>query len=126
MTKVLDSSVLLAGMLGEAGGHVLDSPGEVFHVSAVNLGEVYTKILERGGTAEDVDLFLRPLPLRIRRFDEGLAREVGRLRPVTRHLGLSLGDRACLALGLRVDLPVLTAEHKWVGLNLGIDIRLIR
>jgi ribonuclease VapC len=126
MTKVLDSSVLLAGMLGEAGGHVLDSPGEVFHVSAVNLGEVYTKILERGGTAEDVDLFLRPLPLRIRRFDEGLAREVGRFRPVTRHLGLSLGDRACLALGLRVDLPVLTAEHKWVGLNLGIDIRLIR
>lgn len=126
MTKVLDSSVLLAGMLGEAGGHVLDLPGEVFHVSAVNLGEVYTKILERGGTAEDVDLFLRPLPLRIRRFDEGLAREVGRLRPVTRHLGLSLGDRACLALGLRVDLPVLTAEHKWAGLNLGIDIRLIR
>ncbi|MEH3160001.1 MAG: type II toxin-antitoxin system VapC family toxin [Sphingomonas taxi] len=126
MTKVLDSSVLLAGMLGEAGGDVLDAPGELFHVSAVNLSEVYTKIMERGGSAEDVDLFLRPLPLRIRRFDEGLAKEVGRLRLLTRHLGLSLGDRACLALGRRVDLPILTADAKWAQLDLGIDIRLIR
>jgi PIN domain nuclease of toxin-antitoxin system len=126
MTKVVDSSVLLAGMLGEEGGDVLDLPREVFHVSAVNLGEVYTKILERGGTAADVDLYLRPLPLRVRRFDEGLAREVGRLRPLTLHLGLSLGDRACLALGSRLGLPVLTADRKWSGLDLGIDVRLVR
>lgn len=56
MTKVLDSSVLLAGMLGEAGGGVLDAPGALFHVSAVNLSEVYTRIMERGGSAGDVDL----------------------------------------------------------------------
>lgn len=56
MTSVLDRSVLLAGVLGEAGGGVLDAPGALFHVSAVNLSEVYTRIVERGGCAGDVDL----------------------------------------------------------------------
>lgn len=56
MTKVLDRSVLLAGVLGEAGGGVLDAPGALFHASAVNLSAVHTRIMERGGSAGDVDL----------------------------------------------------------------------
>jgi PIN domain nuclease of toxin-antitoxin system len=48
------------------------------------------------------------------------------LRPKTDPLGLSLGDRACLALALARGVPVLTADRQWGSLDLGIDIRLIR
>ena len=126
MTQVLDTSVLLAGLLGEVGGDVLDRPGQVFHMSAVNLGEVYSKVLERGGATVDVDSFLQPLPLCIDPFDGELARMVGELRPVTRRFGLSFGDRACLALAMRSNLSVLTGDRAWLTLGLDLDIRLIR
>lgn len=126
MTKVIDSSVVLAALLGEPGGEVLDHPGELFHLSMVNLAEVYTKVVENGGAIADVDAFMKPLAIRIRAFRENQAADIGRLRPLTRHRGLSLGDRACLALGRQTDLPILTADTKWIGLDLGIDIRLVR
>lgn len=126
MTLVVDTSVVLAAMLGEPGGDVLDEPGELFHFSVVNLAEVHTKVIENGGAIADVEAFLQPLSIRIRAFREGHAEQVGLLRATTRHRGLSLGDRACLSLGLLTGLPVLTADTKWVGLDLGIDVRLIR
>lgn len=126
MTKVIDSSVVLAAMLGEPGGEVLDEPGQLFHLSMVNLAEVYTKVVENGGEIADVDAFLKPLPIRIRAFRENQAADIGRLRPLTRHRGLSLGDRACLALGRHADLPILTADTKWIDLGLDLDIRMIR
>lgn len=128
MTAVVDTSVILAVMSGEADSDLLERPGQLLHLSTVNLAEVHTKIAERGGNVDDVDHFLRPLPLRIRKFDEVQARITGRLRPLTRHLGLSLGDRACLALASLIRLPVLSADRKWAELDpaLGIDVRLIR
>lgn len=126
MTKVIDSSVVLAALPGERGGEILDQPNELFHLSMVDLAEVDTKVTENGGAIADVDAFLRPLPIRIRAFREDQAAEIGRLRPLTRHRGLSLGDRTCLALGMQTDLPVLTADTKWIDLDLGLDIRLIR
>jgi len=51
---------------------------------------------------------------------------IGRLRPATRGLGLSLGDRACLALGLRLGLPALTADGAWAGVSVGVRVELIR
>lgn len=92
----------------------------------MNLAEVHTKVIERGGDIQDANTFLSNLPLRIRSFRMAQAESVGRLRPLTRHRGLSLGDRACLALALSLDLPALTAEHKWADLDIGVDIRLIR
>jgi ribonuclease VapC len=126
MTCVVDSSVVLAAILGEPGGEVFDVPGQVFHLSTVNLAEIYTKVLERGGIAEDVDLFLAPLPIRIRAFREPHPLTTARLRAATRHLGLSLGDRACLSLGIFAGLPVLTADRDWAKLDIGVDVRLIR
>lgn len=52
--------------------------------------------------------------------------EIARLHVRTRALGLSLGDRACLALGLRLDAPVITADRSWAGLRLGIRVKTIR
>lgn len=52
--------------------------------------------------------------------------ETARPHMMTRSRGLSLGDRACLALGLRLKLPVITADRSWVGLRLGVTVREIR
>ena len=49
-----------------------------------------------------------------------------RLRSVTRHAGLSLGDRACLALGDRLGCPVVTADRVWASLDVGVAIVVIR
>lgn len=51
---------------------------------------------------------------------------IARLRPLTKVAGLSLGDRACLALGLRLGLPVLTTDREWQGLDLGVEVRAAR
>ena len=59
-------------------------------------------------------------------FGLDLADRTGELRRETRHLGLSLGDRACLALAESEGLPAMTADKKWAGANLGVDIRIIR
>jgi PIN domain nuclease of toxin-antitoxin system len=82
--------------------------------------------VENGGTVEDVRAFFQPLPIRFRTFREEQAEEIGRLRVETRHGGLSVGDRACLALARYVTLPVLAADTKWLEIDLGIDIRPIR
>lgn len=126
MTKVVDASVVLAGLLREEGGDILDRTNEVFHLSALNLGEVYTKVAERGGAIEDVDKYRAPLRVRVRRLRQEHAVTIGELRLPARHLGLSIGDRSCFALGRLLALPVLTAERRWAKLDIGVDIRLIR
>jgi ribonuclease VapC len=126
MTHVVDSSVVLAYILDEPGATALTEPGACCHLSMVNLAEVYTKVVERGGAIADVQDILAKLPIRVRSFREEHAIDVAALRAATRHLGLSFGDRACLALGKALHLPVLTADRKCHDLDLGIDIRLIR
>jgi len=59
-------------------------------------------------------------------FDGLQARTAARLRAMTRHAGLSLGDRACLALGDRLGYPVVTADRVWAGLQVGTEIIMIR
>ncbi len=59
-------------------------------------------------------------------FNDGQARVTADLLPRTRALGLSLGDRACLALAMERKLPVLTADRAWKSLRVGVEIRVIR
>jgi PIN domain nuclease of toxin-antitoxin system len=51
---------------------------------------------------------------------------VAKLRPLTKALGLSLGDRTCLALAIERDCPAMTADRNWAKLNIGVPIQLIR
>jgi PIN domain nuclease of toxin-antitoxin system len=64
--------------------------------------------------------------LTLRSFDDAQALEVARLRLHTRDAGLSLGDRACLALAASPGLPALTVGCAWLGPGPGIEVRLIR
>lgn len=97
-------------------------------MSSVNLSEVVAKLAEIGMPEAEIREVIEPLGLDIIDFDEGDAFAAGLLRSVTKRAGLSLGDRACLAAGMRVGHPVLTADGGWVGLDLGpgVQVTMVR
>jgi PIN domain nuclease of toxin-antitoxin system len=123
---VLDSSVILAHLNGEPGAErAVDFFGDAL-ISAVNLAEVVSKLVERGASLSLVRAALSRYGLQVAAFDEELAERTGALRPQTKAFGLSLGDRACLALAQRSALPVLTTDRTWKDLNLSIEVQLLR
>ena len=110
---VLDASALLAVMFGEPGADLVYGVMNQSHISAVNLSEVYATMIEGGMTFDDAEELVDPLPFRVRAYRDGHAKQTARLRPLTRHLGLSLGDRACLTCAFFDSLPVLTPTGAW-------------
>jgi ribonuclease VapC len=123
---VVDASAIIAFLVGEPFTR-FDSEGlGNALVSAVNLSEVLARLPELGVPEIETATAVSRLALRIVIFDEAQAREAARLRPLTRQAGLSLGDRACLALGTARGCPVVTADRVWAGLDLGIEVILIR
>ena len=126
MKQVIDSSVVLAFLRDEPGGDILVRDEGPFLLSTVNLAEVFTKLVELDLSIDDANLVLRRLPIVHVDHNREDARRAAELRPLTVTLGRSLGDRICLALGQRLDVPVLTADTAWAALDIGIDVRLIR
>jgi ribonuclease VapC len=127
IVAVLDASAVLAVYFDEPGADKVRAalPGAL--LSSVNYTEVIGKCLDRGNSALDATLrTLSAMGLEIVAHDAGLARRAGELRPLTKRFGLSLADRACLALAERERLPVLTTDRFWASLDLHIDVRLIR
>ncbi len=129
---VLDASALLAYLQLERGEEaVTDALAEGAVISSVNLAEV-VEVISRGETdpgelATEMDRSgLLHSAILVEEFTYDDSIEVVRLRSLTQHLGLSLAERACLALALRTDFPVLTADQAWAKLEIGVDIRLIR
>lgn len=75
---------------------------------------------------ETIRQALGALPMTIADFDEDLAYRAGLLRRATRGAGLSLGDRACLALAQRMGVEALTADRGWTTLNVDARVRAVR
>ncbi len=123
---VLDASALMAVLREEPGGAAVEAVLDHAVVSTVNLSEVQAKLVERGTPAEIAWSSLVELDLAVVNFDPTQARVAGNLRSLTRARGLSLGDRACLALAQVRSLPVMTADRAWAGLEIGIEIRTVR
>jgi ribonuclease VapC len=123
---VLDASALLALLNEEPGSEAVAQAFPRAAVSAVNLSEVVAKLVEAGMPIEEVRRILEDLDLDVRPFDAEMAYSSGALRAATRTLGLSLGDRACLALGQFLGRPVLTTDRAWESLDLGVTVRPIR
>jgi len=126
--KVFDSSAVLAVLFNEPGAEQairwLEDDEAV--ISSVNQAEVLAKLLDTGLSEADVAAIGQQLPLQVLPFSAQQARIAGNLRPVTRALGLSLGDRCCLALAReQPGAQVVTADRAWAGLA-GFDIALIR
>jgi PIN domain nuclease of toxin-antitoxin system len=123
---VLDASAIMAVIFNEPGEKVVRSQSGIGAASAVNISEVYARAVERGLQETSVEAAIRTLRIERHEFAEGHDVETARLRPLTRHLGISLADRACLALARRLALPVFTADRRWAKLKIGVDVRLIR
>jgi PIN domain nuclease of toxin-antitoxin system len=124
---VVDASALLAVLNQEAGAERLTP--ELLHAAAsstVNLAEVQGKLVDRGLSADDAwEATLSPIREAVS-FTPEHARLAGDLVQQTRSRGLSLGDRACLALGIALKAPVYTADRSWKNLKIGIRIHVIR
>ena len=116
----LDASALLALVFDEIGADVVeDAIARVAYISQINWIEVLSTLAERGRDPDDVvsaltsagvlgdNLIIQPL-------DDAQMRTIARLRPLTRSIGLSLGDRACLALAQALDVPALTSDRAWL------------
>jgi ribonuclease VapC len=123
---VLDSSALLAYFLAEPGAVAVKQYLGHSTISAVNLSEVAARLANRGALEELIREQVQKLRLSIHDFDEEIAYAAGMLRERTKELGLSLGDRACIATAARLNLPAVTADRVWSELDLGVKIVLIR
>lgn len=123
---VLDSSAFIALILNEPGSDVVAANLEGAIMSAVNVSEVGAKMLERGATLDLVQTEIRAAEITVVPFDTAHAIETARLRPATKEHGLSLGDRACLALAIRTNRMALTSDQEWTEVGLDLDIRLFR
>jgi ribonuclease VapC len=123
---VVDASAILALMQREPGADLVADAISRGVASAVNLAEVAAKLAERGHTDARVRDRVERLRLDVAELTIEDAFLAGLLRPLTREAGLSLGDRACLALAQRLGKPAVTADRRWAALDLGIKIELIR
>jgi PIN domain nuclease of toxin-antitoxin system len=123
---VLDSSAVLAFLDSEPGAAIVLSILRSSYISTVNLAEVYSKLIERGDPGLQAFAIVRSAIGQVMPFTEQMAEASGELRPLTRHLGLSLGDRACLALAMALNAEVYTADRIWAELQLPCTIKVIR
>lgn len=121
---VLDASALLAYLHNEPGGDSVTLAAAI--ISSVNWSEVVQKAIAGGVKTQGMRQDLESLGLVIADFSADEAELAAELWERTRGAGLSLGDRACLALGISKKLRVLTADRSWQDLDLGVEVRLLR
>lgn len=117
--KVFDGSALLALIFDDAGAAKVEAllAGDDNLVGAANLSEVLAKLVDQGMSDAEVEAVLGGLAIRIEPMSAEQALAAGRLRRQTRSLGLSLGDRCCLALAQAHDAIVVTADRPWKQLK---------
>lgn len=123
---VLDASALLALLRRETGSQHVADHLDSGAVSAVNWSEVLQKVAKAGGDVDRTADRLRALGIRVYEFTVADAAEAARLFPITQSGGLSLAERACLALARRFQVTAMTADKAWGAVDAGVTVELIR
>jgi len=123
---VLDASAVLTVLNQERGKERVEALLSQSAVSTVNVAETVGKLVNAGMSEGDAKTSLDLLDLEVVDFDYEMAQIAGALKRVTDVLGLSLGDRCCLALGLVRKNAVVTADRSWSKLKLTIDVEVLR
>lgn len=125
---ILDSSVVLAAILGERGGDDVFDRLEEAAISTVNVAEVYTYAAINSLSTLAIDAFFEETEIEVVPFSHEQALVAGRIAAITKTSGLSLGDRSCLALAIVRDGEVLTADHPWekIAGAVGLKITMLR
>jgi PIN domain nuclease of toxin-antitoxin system len=123
---VTDASAILAALKNEPFSNIDPRRLVGATISAVNVCEVLSKLHDDGLNDAQAHVAVSTMDLRVIPFDGPQAHTAARLRSMTRHARLSLGDRACLALGDRLGCSVVTADRVWTSLDVGVEILVIR
>jgi PIN domain nuclease of toxin-antitoxin system len=123
---VLDASALIAFVRNEPGAERVAAVLTGACISAVNLEETLSKMIQYGKPLEAAAYQIERLRLPVVPFDSEQSRISASLWKGTRSIGLSLGDRACLSLALKLSVPALTTERDWSKINVGVQIEKIR
>ena len=124
---ILDSSSLIAMLNSETGADMVESLLTHSIMSTINVAEVVAELDKKLSIApEQSRVIILDVVNQIIPFDFDHAIEAGRLRKYTQKFGLSLGDRACIALALSTGYPVYTTDKIWSQLDLGCEVIVIR
>jgi ribonuclease VapC len=123
---VLDASAVLCLLQEEKGAERVAEALPDAMIGAVNYSEVVAKLVEAGIGEATVDSLIEKLQLKVIPFDRSQAQHAGSLRATTRKLGLSLGDRACLALAAAEGATALTCERIWTKFEAPCKVEALR
>lgn len=123
---VLDASALLCLLFGEPGADRVEKRLSGALVSAVNYHEVLAKLTDHGVDVAEAQMMLAELDIDVLPVDRDQADIAGKLRPETRDIGLSLGDRSCLALAIYRQAIAVTADRAWETLDVGVVVEWAR
>ncbi len=127
MIHVMDSSAILAILRGEPGcdyvQELLDS--EACAISSVNMAEVGSKLIDYGLPPEEFPRIARQLQIDIIDFNTKQSIQSAQIRKITRTAGLSLGDRACVALTQLMQGCVVTSDRAWLDISEATKIKVL-
>ena len=121
----LDASALLAFLFRERGYRSVAEVIEYACLSTVNLSEVLGRFARDGHDTNEVLVQIAATTIEIVPFEAEDAAIAASLVPATQPLGLSFGDRACIALALSRNLKAVTADRIWSKLNVGVNIEIM-
>ena len=126
MTQVvLDASAILALLKGERGASKVVAVIADASVCAINQAEVVSHFVHLGAPLEEIRAMLGALPYTVVPADDALAWEAGSLRAATASVGLSLGDRFCLAVAKRLGVPAYTADKAWRDIAVDVAAKVV-
>lgn len=124
---VLDSSALLALIQNEPGAEIIKPLLNITVMSTINVAESLTVLQRANISPQEALSLINDIVNMIVPFDLEQARHVAELQSHVQHKGLSLGDRACISLGIKLQASIYTADKVWSELKLmGAEIKLIR
>lgn len=127
MTKiVMDASALFALLEQEKGADHVMKYLDRGVMSSVNYTETLTLLLRNGHAINEADEIIKSVMVDVIDFDQVQAQLAAEIRFNGKNCGISLGDSACLALGKKLNIPVLTADTVWKKLKLDLEIIFIR
>ena len=124
---VLDASALLALIQDEPGANVIKPLLKNAVMSTINVVECLTVLQRFEMLPSEGYCLIQEIIQKIVSFEPYHIQKCAELQSVTKSKGLSLGDRACITLGLHLNLPIYTADKIWSELTVeGADIHIIR
>jgi ribonuclease VapC len=125
-TYVLDASAVICILGNESGASEIENLKSAAVISSVNYAEVVSKLKERGGSDHTIDEAMASMTLTVIDFNLVQAVRCGRFRAATKVAGLSLGDRACLALAAERKAVAVTTDKTWLTVDVGVEVKVVR